>query len=53
MKALHRYILQEDNLVLGMPKIGAGLGGGEWGIISNIIDRVFEDTPVQIWCLKR
>ena len=27
---------------VGIPKIGAGLGGGDWGIISKIID---ENTP--------
>lgn len=28
--------------VVGFPKIGAGLGGGDWGKISEIIDDVFD-----------
>jgi O-acetyl-ADP-ribose deacetylase (regulator of RNase III) len=27
---------------IGYPKIGAGLGGGDWGIISKIIDKELE-----------
>jgi O-acetyl-ADP-ribose deacetylase (regulator of RNase III) len=26
------------------PLIGAGLGGGDWAIISNIIDSIFQDA---------
>lgn len=35
--------INKDNgngLVLGIPKIGAGLAGGNWGTIEGIIDRV-------------
>ena len=27
---------------IGSPMIGAGLAGGDWGIISNIIDECLE-----------
>lgn len=36
-----------DNFVLGIPKIGAGLGGGDWNIIEQIIN---DATPnLEIW----
>lgn len=28
-----------NNLRIGIPRIGAGLGGGDWGVIENIIDQ--------------
>lgn len=31
--------------VVNYPLIGAGLGGGDWSVISTIIDNVFEDYP--------
>lgn len=37
---------------VGFPKIGAGLGGGDWLIISNIIEEVFgEEFDVTIYTL--
>lgn len=31
--------------------IGCGLGGGDWGIVRDIIDRVFANQNVEIWTL--
>lgn len=31
------------NMEIAYPKIGAGLGGGDWNIISNIIDNELKD----------
>ena len=31
------------NLRIGYPKIGAGLAGGDWTIISKIIDEELKD----------
>lgn len=38
---------------VGFPKIGAGLGGGDWGTIAEIIDRLFsDDFYVNIYVLR-
>lgn len=34
----------EDKLHVHYPLIGAGLGGGDWAIISEIIDNVFDSS---------
>jgi O-acetyl-ADP-ribose deacetylase (regulator of RNase III) len=36
------------NLPLHIPKIGAGLGGGDWNVISVIIESVYKDD-VTVW----
>ena len=33
---------------IGLPKIGAGLAGGDWGIISGIIDEELEGEDVVV-----
>lgn len=37
---------------VGLPKIGAGLAGGDWAIISRIIERCLCDFDVYIYVLK-
>ena len=46
-----RTLLQHmsDSDRLGMPKIGAGLGGGDWGVIAEIIEDVFRYTTVYVY----
>lgn len=34
---------------LAIPKIGAGLGGGNWFIIENIINTVTPDINIELW----
>lgn len=34
---------------IAMPKIGCGLGGGDWKIVSAIIESVFDDRDVYIY----
>lgn len=36
---------------VGFPKIGAGLGGGDWGTIASIIEEVFEGYDVTVYTL--
>jgi len=35
-----------------MPKIGAGLAGGDWSIIEKIINEVFGDIQVNVYVLE-
>lgn len=37
---------------IGFPKIGAGLGGGDWTRIESIIEEVFKDFDVTIYVLR-
>lgn len=39
----------EMGAIVHMPKIGAGLAGGDWTTISNIIETVFKDTIVFVY----
>jgi O-acetyl-ADP-ribose deacetylase (regulator of RNase III) len=34
---------------IGMPKIGCGLGGGDWNIVLKIIEEAFPDRQVTIY----
>lgn len=43
-----RYLYHEVH----MPKIGAGLGGGDWEIISDLIEARIQNVPVYVWELK-
>lgn len=44
--------MMKETDVLGMPKIGAGRGGGDWSRISQIIENVFGQTTVYIYVLE-
>ena len=37
---------------VAMPKIGAGLGGGHWPIIKEIIDFRLKNIPVEVYSLE-
>jgi O-acetyl-ADP-ribose deacetylase (regulator of RNase III) len=41
----------DPSLKIGFPKIGAGLAGGDWNVISRIIEEVFDDRNVYVYCL--
>ena len=34
---------------IGMPKIGCGLAGGDWEIVSRIIEEVFPDVTIHVY----
>lgn len=36
---------------VGLPKIGCGLGGGDWGIVSNIIEEELRNFDVTIYVI--
>jgi len=37
---------------IGLPKIGAGLAGGDWNVIAKIIERELKDLDVTVVCFK-
>ena len=41
----HENGISLTSLVVNYPTLGAGFGGGEWSIISQIIDSAFEPYP--------
>lgn len=41
-----------DGKKIGMPKIGAGLGGGNWKVIEAIISSHFTDRDVYVYTLE-
>lgn len=42
----------ENNLTVAIPKIGAGLAGGDWNKIEGILNEVFVDHDVSIYTLE-
>jgi O-acetyl-ADP-ribose deacetylase (regulator of RNase III) len=51
MQALHDFVA-ENNLSLAIPKIGAGLGGGDWKRIAQDITEIFTDREVKVYSLR-
>lgn len=45
--------INEDfpNEIIFMPKIGCGLAGGNWDIVSEILDKVFKDRIIYVYSL--
>lgn len=49
-KFITEYNLDRSNTIIGFPyKIGCGLAGGNWDIVSAIIEREFEGYEVEIY----
>ncbi len=42
---------RDRGLSIAMPKIGAGLAGGDWNVIESILNEVFTDFEVSVYCL--
>lgn len=42
----------DNDLLMGLPQIGAGLAGGEWDIIEDIINDVTPDLPIELVMYK-
>lgn len=40
-----------SNKTIGIPKLGAGLAGGDWAIIEEILKDVFSDYDITIYVL--
>ena len=52
MKRLNNYMEQFEIASISMPKIGCGLGGGEWPIVEAIIAFHLKDVTVNVWELN-
>lgn len=50
MQKLYKYCVT-GNYSLAIPKIGAGLAGGDWSIIEKIINKVFTDRDIFVYHL--
>lgn len=49
-KFIEEYKLNKDDITIGFPyKIGCGLAGGDWSIVSKIIEEEFQDYNVEIY----
>lgn len=49
MQALQVEMDQRPMAKLGMPLIGCGLAGGDWSVVSKIIEEAFEEMPVFVY----
>lgn len=43
---------KSKSLTIGIPKIGAGLAGGDWNVIEGILKEVFDDYDVTVYYLE-
>ena len=48
----HDHPFLESTMCIAMPKIGAGLGGGDWKLIEAIIERSFKRLQPVVYILK-
>ncbi|MFW6026035.1 MAG: macro domain-containing protein [Candidatus Woesearchaeota archaeon] len=52
-KTLEELKRRYPDTKIGLPyKIGCGLAGGDWGIVYNIIDKVFKDSIVYLYKIE-
>lgn len=47
-KRLHKFMNDHCLVKLSIPRIGAGLGGGDWSVIESIIVKEFIDSDVNV-----
>lgn len=45
------YMELNDHQVIGIPQIGAGLGGGDWNVIASIINSRMSKFDVNVYVL--
>ena len=43
-----KYMLSMGYTKLAIPKIGCGIDGLDWRIVSDMIQEVFEDTKIEV-----
>lgn len=45
------YFMYGNDKVIGIPKIGCGLAGGDWNKVSSIIENIFSDKSIFVYTL--
>jgi len=45
------FVDENQNLVLGLPRIGCGIAGGDWPRVEEIINNVFAKRTVRVYTL--
>ncbi len=48
MLSLKEYAI-ENNFSIAIPKIGAGLAGGDWNVIEKILEKIFFDYDITVY----
>lgn len=46
---LGEYLKPDNSVYIAMPKIGAGLGGGNWNVIKSIINHRLQNIKVKVY----
>lgn len=52
MQAMSADLIGLEGIKIGLPKIGCGIGGGDWNIVSEIISTELWWAPVTIYVLN-
>ena len=50
--AVLESVVKMNRMTINIPRIGAGLGGGDWTVIEAIINSVCKDSKVVCWDLQ-
>jgi hypothetical protein len=53
LKNVRSRLVENKNIIIHMPHIGTGLGGGGWMIIEKIIEKELENFNVYVYSLDR
>lgn len=48
---LHKLVLLPESEIIGIPKIGAGLAGGDWNEIEGLVNKVFMQRDITVYIL--
>lgn len=47
------YLRENTKADIAMPRIGCGLGGGDWRVVSALIESIFDDRNVVVYDLEK
>lgn len=52
-RGLHKVLKDYPTQTMGMPKIGAGLAGGDWKVIERIINTVSGNRNINVYVIDK